>query len=115
MDNFFHFLAQKDCIFTHVYFNFSEKYGNRVFSLAQSLSKMETSFNWSLGLQNQTTVRVKNFSIAEFLSPMQIPQLSKDEDEQVKMVHKGDHVMGLPNTKIAVYLWPYRVENPHTS
>ena len=57
----------------------------------------------------------KIFTREENLTPVQIPTLSKDMEEQLKLAHKVVDVVDRANTKICVTLLRYNVDKPESS
>ena len=75
----------------------------------------EADFNQIIRQRNQLVVAADNFLREEKLSPLLQSTLSKDMEEQMKLVHKVIDVVDSPNTGICVTLLIYKVDNPETS
>ena len=87
---------------------------NAEFRLRQNLSMGEADFNQFIRQRNQLFVAADNFVREQNLLPVLQPTLSKDIEEQVKLVHKVIDVMDRRNRRICVTLLRYKVENPET-
>ena len=88
---------------------------NVEFWLRQNLSKGEADFHQFIRQRNQLVVAADNFLKEQKLSPVLQSTLSKDMEEQLKLVHKVIDVVDRPNKKICVTLLQYKVDNPDTS
>ena len=75
----------------------------------------EADFNQFIRQRNQLVVAASNFLREENLSPVLQSTLSKDMEEQLKLVHKVIDVVDCSNRKICVTLLRYKVDNPDTS
>ena len=67
------------------------------FRLVQNLTMGEADFNQFMRLRNQLVYAAENFAREENLTPVQIPTLSKDMDEQLKLAHKVVDVVDRAN------------------
>ena len=81
----------------------------------QNFSMREAEFNQFIRQRNQLVVAADNFLKEQNLSPVLQYTLSKDMEEQLKLVHKVIDVVDRPNRKICVTLLRYKVDNPDTS
>ena len=88
---------------------------NAEFRLRQNLSMGEADFKQFVGQRNQLVVAADNFLREQKLSPVLQSTLSKDMEEQLKLVHKVIDVVDCPNRRICVTLLRYKVDNPETS
>ena len=88
---------------------------NAEFRLRQNLSRGEADFNQFIRQRNQLVVAADNFLREENLSPVLQTTLSKDMEEQLKLVRKVNDVVDRPNRKICVTLLRYKADNPETS
>ena len=88
---------------------------NAEFRLRQNLSMWEAGFNQLLRQRNQLVVAAENFVREQKLSPVLQSTLTKDMEEQLKLVHKVVDVVDRPNRRICVTLLRYKVGNPETS
>ena len=75
----------------------------------------EVDFSQLIRQRNQLVVAADNFLNEQNLSPVLQSTLSKDMEEQLKLVHKVIDVVDRPNRKICVTLLRYKVDNPETS
>ena len=75
----------------------------------------EVVFNQFIRQRNQLAVAADNFLREQNLSPVLQSTLSKDMEEQLKLVHKVTDVVDRPNRIICVTLLRYKVDNPETS
>ena len=66
-------------------------------------------------LRNQLVKAAENFAREENLTPVLIPRMSKDMDEQPKLAHKVVDVVDRANRKICVTLLQYNVDKPESS
>ena len=88
---------------------------NAEFRLRQTRSIGEADFNQFIRQRNQLVVAANNFLKEQNLSPVLQSTLSKDMEEQLKLVHKVIDVVDCPTSKICVTLLRYKVDNPDTS
>ena len=72
-------------------------------------------FNQFIRERNQIALAVENFLREQNLSPFLQSTLSKDMEEQLKLVHKVIDVVDRSNRKICVTLLRYKLDNPETS
>ena len=84
------------------------------FRLRQNLSMGEADFNQFIRQRNQLVVAADNFLREQKLLPVLQSTLSKDMEEQLKLVHKVIDVVDRPNRRICVTLLLYKVDNPDT-
>ena len=75
----------------------------------------EADFNQFIRQRNQLVVAADNFLREQNLSPVFQSTLSKDMEEQLKLVHKVIVVLECPNRRICVTLLRYKADNPETS
>ena len=87
---------------------------NSDFRLRQNLSMGEADFNQFIRKGKQLVVVADNFLREQILSPFLQSTLSKDMEEQLKLVHKVIDVVDRPNRRICVTLLRYKVDNPET-
>ena len=76
---------------------FKREAKNAEFRLRQNLSMGEALFNQLIRQRNQLVVAADNFLREQNLPPVLISTLSKDMEEQVKLVHKVIDVVDCPN------------------
>ena len=72
-------------------------------------------FNQFLRLRNQLANEAENFAREENLTPVLIPSVSKDMDEQLKPARKVAEVMDRADTKICVTMLRYNVDKRDSS
>ena len=75
----------------------------------------EADFNQLIRQRNQLVVAAENFLREENLSPFLQSTLSKDMEEQLKLVQKVIDVVDRPKGRICVTLLRYKADNPDTS
>ena len=85
------------------------------FQLVQNLTMGEADFNQFMRLRNKLVNAAKNFAREENLTPVLIPTLSRDMDEQLKLAQKVVDVVDRTNRKICVTLLRYNVDEPESS
>ena len=88
---------------------------NAEFRRRQNLSMGEADFNQFIRQRNQLVVAADNFLREQNLLPVLQSTLSKDMEEQLKLVHKVIDGVGRPKRRICVTLLRYKVDNPETS
>ena len=88
---------------------------NAEFRLRQNLLMGEVDLNQFIRQGNQLVVAADNFLKEQNLSPVLQSTLSKDMEEQLKLVHKVIDVVDRPNRNICVTMLRYKVDNPETS
>ena len=94
---------------------FKRKDKNAEFRLRQNRSMGEADFNQFFRQRNQLVVAADNFLGEQILSPVLQSTLSKDMEEQLKLVHRVIHVMDRPNRRICETLLRHKVDNTETS
>ena len=75
----------------------------------------EADFNQFMRLKNQLVKAAENFLRAENLTPVLIPPMFRDMDEQLKLAHKVVDVMDRANRMICVTLLRYNVDQLESS
>ena len=85
------------------------------FKLRQNLSMGEADFNQFIRQRNQLVVAADNFLREQNLSSVLQSTLSKDMEEQLKLVHKVIDIVDRPERRICVTLLRYKANNPDTS
>ena len=88
---------------------------NTDFRLVQKLTVVEADFNQLMRMTNRLAIVAENFRRGENLSPVLIPAMSRDLDEQLKLAHKVIDVMDRGNRKISVALLQYLAEGLESS
>ena len=92
--------------------NVFKKLDNKEFQLVQNFTVGEADFNQFMQLRKQLVIIVENFAREENLSPVLIPTMSKDIDEQLKLAHNAVEVVARANRKICVSLVWYNRDKP---
>ena len=110
-----HRLLSVDSNYLHLKLNVFKKDANKEFRLVQNLTTGEADFNQFWRLRNQLVNVAENFAREENLTPVQIPTMSKDMDEQLKLAHKVVDVVDRAKRKICVTLFRYNVDKPESS
>ena len=85
------------------------------FRLRQNISMGKADFNQFIRQRNQLVVAADNFLREQNLSPVLQSRLSKDMEEQLKLVHKVIDVVDCPSRRICVTVLRYKLDNPETS
>ena len=85
------------------------------FRLVQNLTMGEADFNQFMRLRNQLVNAAENFATEEKFTPVLIPTMSRDMDEQLKLAHKVVDIVDRTNRKICVTLLRYNVDKPESS
>ena len=75
----------------------------------------EAGFNQFIRQRSRLVVAADNFLREQNLTPILQSTLSKDMEEQLKLVHEVIDVVDRPNRKICVTLLRYKADNPETS
>ena len=88
---------------------------NADFRLRQNLSMGEADFNQFFRQRNQQVGAADNFLGEQNLLPVLQSTLSKDMEEQLKLVHKAIDVVDRSNRRICVTRLRYKADNPDTS
>ena len=107
--------SKNDSIYLDVKLKVFRKDDKKEFRLVQNLTMGEADFNQFMRLRNQLVNAADNFTREENLTPVQIPTLSKDMEEQLKLAHKVVDVVDRANRKICVTLLRYNVDKPESS
>ena len=93
---------------------FNRENKNAEFRLRQNLPMGEADFIQFIRQRNQLVVAADNFLREQNLPPILQSTLSKDMEEQLKLVHKVIDVVDRPNRRICVTVLRYKVDNPET-
>ena len=80
--------SKNDSNYLDVKLKFSKKNINKEFQVVQNLTTGESNFNQFMRLRHQLVLAAENFARPENLSPVLIPILSRNMDEQHKLVQK---------------------------
>ena len=107
--------SKNDSNYLDVKLKVFRKDDRKEFRLAQIFTMGEADFNQFLRLRNQLVNAAENFAREENLTPVLIPTLSRDMDEQLKLAQKVVDVVDRTNRKICVTLLRYNVDKPESS
>ena len=75
----------------------------------------EADFNQFVRLRHQLVNAAERFAREEIFTPVLIPTMSRDMDEQLKLAHKVFDVVDRTNRKICVTLLRYNVDKRESS
>ena len=115
-DRFGHFSSSKnDSNYLDVNLKVFRKDDKKEFRLVKNFTMGEADFKQFMRLRNQLVNAAEKFAPEENLTPVLIPTMSKDMDEQLKLAHKVVDVVDRANRKICVTLLPYNVDKPESS
>ena len=87
---------------------------NKEIRLFQNLSMGQADFNQFMRLRNQLVNQAENFAREQNLTPLLIPTISQDIDEQLKLARKVVDVVHRANKKSSVTLLRYNVDKPES-
>ena len=107
--------SKNDSNYLDVKLKVFRKDDKKEFRLVQYLTMGEAYFNQFMRLRNQLVNAAENFAREENLTPVLIPTMSKDKDEQLKLAHEVVDVVDRTNTKICVTMLRYNVDKPEGS
>ena len=107
--------SKNDSNYLDLKFKVCKKDDKKEFPLVQNLTIGEADFNQFMRLKNQLVNAAENFAREENLTPVLIPTMSKDMDEQLKVAHKVVDIVDRANRKICVTLLRYNVDKPESS
>ena len=107
--------SKNDSNYLDVKLKVFRKDDKKEFRLVQNLTMGEANFNQFMRLRNQLVNAAENFAREESLTPVLIPTMSRDLDEQLKLAHKVVDVVDRKNKKICVTLLRYNVDNSESS
>ena len=80
--------SKTDSNYLDVKLKLFNKDDNKEFRLVQNLTMAEADCNLFMRLRNQLVNATQNFARRESLTPVMIPIMSKDTDEQLQLSHK---------------------------
>ena len=109
------FWSKSDSNYLDVKLKLFKKCDNKEFRLVRNLTMGEADFNQFMGLRNRLVNAAGNVARGENLTPVLIPTMSKDMDEQLKLAHKIVDIVDRANRKICVTLLRYNVDKPESS
>ena len=91
---------------------FKRENKNAEFRLRQNLTMGEADFNQFIRQRNQLVVAADKFLREQNLSPILHSTLSKDMEEQLKLVHKVIDAVDRSRRRICVTLLRYKADHP---
>ena len=106
--------SKNDSNYLDVKLKVFRKDDKKEFRLVQNLTMGEADFNQYMRLRNQLVNAAETFAREENLTPVLIPKMSKDMDEQLKLAHKVVDVMDRTERKICVTLPRYNADKPES-
>ena len=109
------FWSENDSNYLDVKLKVFRKEDKKEFRLFQKLTMGEADFNQFMRLRNQLVNTGENFAREENLTPVVIPTMSRDMDEQLKLAHNVVDEVDRTNRKICVTLLQYNVDKPESS
>ena len=109
------FLVQTDSNYLDVKLKIFRKDDKKEFRLVQNLPMGEADFNQFMRLRNQLVNAAENFAREENLTPVKIPTMSKNMEEQLKLAHTIVDVVDRANRKICMTLLRFNVDKPESS
>ena len=80
--------SKNDSNYLGVKFKVFKRHDKKEFRLVQNLTMGVADFNQFMKLRNQLVNAAENFAREENLTPVLIPTMSRDMDEQLKLAHK---------------------------
>ena len=92
--------SKNDSNYLDVKLKVFRKDDKKEFQLVQNLTMGEAGFNQFMRLRNQLVNAAENIARKETFTPVLIPTMSRDMDEQLKLAHKVDDVVDRTNRKI---------------
>ena len=107
--------SKNDSNYLDVKLKVFRKDDKKEFRLVQNLTMGEADFNQFMLLRNQLVNAAENFAREENFTPVLIPTMSKDMEEQLKLAHNVVDVVDRANRKICVTLVRYNVDKPGSS
>ena len=87
----------------------------REFRLVQNLLMAEADFNQFTRLKNQLKNAAGNCAKEESLTPVLLPTMFRDMNEQLKLAHKVVDVVDRTKRNVCVTLLRYNVDKPESS
>ena len=82
------FWSKNDSNYLDVILKVFKKDDNKEFRLVRNPTMGEADFNQFMRLRNQLVNAAENFARDDNLTPVLLPTVSKDTDEQLKLAHK---------------------------
>ena len=107
--------SKNDSNYLDVKLNIFKKVDNKEFRLVQKPTMGEADFNQFMRLSGQLVNAAENFSSEEILTPVLMPTMSKDIDEQLKLAQSVVDVVDRQNRNFFVTLLRLNVDKPESS
>ena len=82
------------------------------FQRVENFKMEELDFNQFLRMRNQLVIGAENFGGRQFLRLIQIPTMSRNMDEKLKLAHRDVDAVDRPNRRISVNMLRYNVDEP---
>ena len=106
--------SKNDSNYLDVRLKVIRKDDKKEFRLVQNLTMRDANFNQFLQLKNHLVNAAENFARERDLTPLVIPTMSKEMDEQLKLAHKVVDVLERGNRKICVTLLRHNMDEPES-
>ena len=107
--------SKNDSNYLDVRLKIFKKDDNKEFRLVQNLTMGEADFNQFMQFRNQLANSAETLARQENLTPVLMPTMSKDMDEQLKLAHKVVDAVDRGNRKFCVTLLRYTLDKPESS
>ena len=107
--------SKNDSNYLNVKLKVFRKDDKKEFRLVQNLTMGDADFNQFLRLRSQLVNAAAKLARDVILTPVLIPTMAKDMNEQLKLAHKVVDVVDRANRKICVTLLRYNVDKPENS
>ena len=107
--------SKNDSHYLDVKLKVFKKDDKKEFRLVQKLTIGRADSNQFMRLMNQLVNAAENFAREDNLTPVLMPTMSKDMDEQLKLAHKVVDVRERANRKVFVTLLRYNVDKLESS
>ena len=109
------FFGPKNSNYLHVKVKVFKRGDNRDFYLVQNFTMGEEDFNPFMRLRNELVIEARTSGRKKKLSPVLVPTMSRDTDEQLKLAHNVVEILDKANGKICVTMLRYIVDKPGSS
>ena len=107
--------SRNDSNYLDVKLKVFKKDDKKEFRLVQNLTMSEAGFKQLMRLRNQLINAAEDFAREENLTPVLIPTMSKEMNEQLKLAHNVDDVVDRANREFCVTRLLYIVDKPKSS
>ena len=109
------FWSKSDSNYLDVKLKVFKKDDRKLFRLVQNLTMGESDFSEIIRLKNQLVIAAENFDGEQNLFSIQIPTLSEDMDEQLKLADRVVDIVDYRNTQVCVIVVRWNIEKPESS